>query len=237
LGTVSDEFEEQITSLDLSLYAGNMEIKLADKGGYEIRDYPTQDLKVDFSGGTLRIVDRRVNNSFSLRDIYSFNEKSPVITIYVTQQQLEKVTLSCGAGEIRMDDFSIEDLTIEAGAGTAQLNRITALECYFASGAGELSFEECDFSNVTCEVGAGDLDFSGQLRGDCSISGGVGRVKLTLDGNENDYYFNISSGVGNTSLNNRNIGGIGTDASYGSENADTTIHIDNGVGDVTIRTA
>lgn len=223
--------EEAVTALDLELYAGKLEIVVAQQGGYDIRNYPADALNISFEDGVLSIKDPHDYHG----GISASQYKNTTITVYITQDHLDYLDIEMGVGEFVFRDCSVGDFSQEMGVAESTLTNIRATHYEVDGGVGSLRYINCDFSNASFSTGTGELVFDGKLSGACSVEGAVGSISLTLRGTLDDYYFVCSQGVGEIRIGDNVIGGLGNgDFSLGNAASANRIEIESGVGSVAV---
>lgn len=149
------------------------------------------------------------------------------------------------------EDFVAEDMMIDIGAGSMDADSIRAIkgnftveagrlsvdqiavseESVFNVGAGEMVLEDADLKDITLDAGVGSVVVDGTLTGDNDITCGVGRIKLTLEGEEDDYSYDISAGIGDVDINGSSYHSKEKRIDNGSDN---NLKLDCGIGNITV---
>lgn len=222
--------DEAVTALDLDLYAGKMEIVVAEQGGYDIRNYPDGALDISFSGGKLTIKDRYHYNNLTGNPY-----NNTTITIYVTQNALDSLEVEFGVGQFIFSDCTVGEYKQSIGVAESSLTNITAQNCKIEGGVGDMTFRGCALNNADISAGVGALNFEGTLTGQCSVKGGIGSIRMTLTGTMNDHYFMCEQGLGEIRIGDNHVGGIGSgDFSLGNAGSANRIEIESGIGEINI---
>lgn len=156
-----------------------------------------------------------------------------------------KITITVPEG------FVAEDFTMDVEAGSVEAGRVNALQADFTVeagrlyvdeisvsdssiyyvGAGEMVLKDADLNNITMEAGVGGMVIEGVLTGDNDITCGVGKIELNLEGNESDYSYDISAGIGDVDINGSSYHGIDQRINNGTGN---NLRLDCGVGNITV---
>lgn len=103
------------------------------------------------------------------------------------------------------------------------------------SGVGEISIEDgfliCEKLELEC--GVGECDIYADVQKEARIEGGVGAVRLTLAGEQQDYDFDLECGLGSVKLGEREFEGAGVDRRI-DNGAGREICVECGIGSVEI---
>lgn len=150
----------------------------------------------------------------------------------------EYIDMNFGVGDISINGLNAKNGHYEFGVGNVEMERCCADRIKIDSGVGEINIKDSSFNDAIFETEVGKVTFAGVLTGKCSISTGVGEARLYLKGNYDDYYFNISAGVGGVSMDYSNGGNGGViknrSGSFGNSGASNRLDVDSGVGEVSI---
>ncbi|MBR4954346.1 MAG: DUF4097 family beta strand repeat protein, partial [Clostridia bacterium] len=134
-----------------------------------------------------------------------------------------------GAGKVRIESLSAENLELELGAGdvTAMELNITR-KADIQGGAGRVTLTECSIHNLDMEMGVGQLNMHSALSGTSELDLGVGESNITLIGSKSDYSLDISKGIGELMVEGKKVNDAGI---YGGQNRVT---INGGIGRIDI---
>lgn len=99
------------------------------------------------------------------------------------------------------------------------------------TGAGKVSIDELNTESLDLNLGAGEVDVKKLSVDDADIDCGVGKVSVELTGEEDDYSFKLSKGLGSLKLNSRDIS---DDSTIGD--GSKKVKIDGGVGAIDVKT-
>lgn len=225
--------ETPIESVSIKLAYGKIDFAVSTtKAGIEIKNYAKDVLTLEMVDNELRVHDNRWSTS-----ITDFTSKAePVITVYLNQETLQNITVEFGAGTVNLSKMNADIVSISLGAGNLSISDVVATSFTLESGAGDATFTNCTIGSFVSESGAGNLSFSGDIATSANIECGAGNVKFSLNSAESNYAFDISYGVGTFKVNGHNHSGFG-----GSDTINPAgpvkITVSAGVGDVTIQTA
>lgn len=115
------------------------------------------------------------------------------ITIWIPKDlTMHSASLSCGAGELLVDNIRAAELDLEVGAGTAEITDFTA-----------------DQLDVSCDVG--EVVVAGTANVESQIECGIGAVTYQANGAKEDYSYDLECGVGTISIGEEEFSGIDTE--------------------------
>lgn len=172
---------------------------------------------------------------FSMQRLFSWHENlTPRITITLPSDfKAKDFTLHVGAGAVEVE--KIEALTgdLSVDAGRLKINQLKLEEeSKYYIGTGEMVLEKVTANNAVIDCGVGNVEIEGRLTGDNEITCGVGRISLKLDGDRDDYDYEISAGIGNVVIDGRSYHNIDRQAINNS--ADNSLTMDCGIGNITV---
>lgn len=153
------------------------------------------------------------------------------ITVYVPADFVaDRMKLDAGAGNINIEDLEAEKLDINAGAGNINGIRITAEQVKLDGGVGNITLDQVNFTDSDIDSGVGNVKIQGSLYGNNKIDCGVGGVSLDLLQSSDDYNLRVEKGLGSIRINGEKY----SDLNWDNKNADNTLKIDGGVGNIDI---
>lgn len=115
------------------------------------------------------------------------------ITIWIPKDlTMHSASLSCGAGELMVDNIRTAELDLEVGAGTAEITDFTA-----------------DQLDVSCDVG--EVVVAGTANVESQIECGIGAVTYQANGAKEDYSYDLECGVGTISIGEEEFSSIETE--------------------------
>lgn len=160
----------------------------------------------------------------SIIGLLSDKNTDPKITITLPDKEYNKVEIAVGAGTADIDGLTARNADISVGAGemTARDFKVTG-ELDIDLGTGESTFENFDANKVDLDTGIGQTNFSGSVYGGMEADCGIGEVNITIFGRSSDYDIDVDSGIGSINVN-RNSSGRG----------DIPMNINGGIGEVNV---
>lgn len=136
------------------------------------------------------------------------------ITIWIPKDlTMHSASLSCGAGELLVDNIRAAELDLEVGAGTAEITDFTA-----------------DQLDVSCDVG--EVVVAGTANVESQIECGIGAVTYQANGAKEDYSYDLECGVGTISIGEEEFSGIDTEKRQADAGA--VIDVECNIGTVLI---
>lgn len=220
--------------------------------GLNINDYPNTSniLSVDIRASKLKIVegehlkvesDNKYISSFQDYNKLAVTEKNKSIfktkgekevIIYVPKYMIfDKVYISNGAGTINIENITAKDLELEIGAGKLEIDKITTFtNTEIDGGAGEVIIKKANISNLDLDAGVGKFTLNASIRGKSKIDAGVGELNINLLGNKDNYSIYAETGIGSITIDEDSVK---DEFTYGTGN--NKIDIDGGIGSINIR--
>lgn len=141
--------------------------------------------------------------------------------------ELSRLKLDMGAGTLYAEDLTAEEMELDLGAGRAEFARLRAEGvAKIDGGAGLLIVKDAELRELELEMGVGKVELAARLEKDSKIGAGVGKLELTLIGEEDDYRVKFDQGIGSLKQE-----GISLDNPEGK----TVVEIDGGVGAIDLK--
>lgn len=238
---MGDAGDSRVDSLNLDVYYGSVYIEENVKSSDEIC------VKIEYRKKNHRRMVEAYKDGMELNiretgSKRSRNNDSTRITIAIPRGMgedphiLKEILLKQDAGEISVDmPLTAEKINITVNAGECDVeSRLTALETLTADiSAGEINFSEIEAPELFLIAGVGELDVDQMTADDIKIDCGVGSIDATAVGRESDYDYDITSNVGEVTIDDESYAGLGTSKNI-NNGADKKMQIDCGVGSVEI---
>jgi len=218
--TVSSE----ISDLNIQINAADFYIKEGNSFSVESN---LKNLEVDEKNGCLTLKDLtkiKLNGSNAY--------ENAVLTIYVPVGTVfDNVNIKTGAGRFTVDSLSAATIGFELGAGDVTISKLIAEKsANIEGGAGRITISDGAIKNLDLEMGLGQLNLTSALTGDCNLDSGVGEMNVTLLGSKDDYELDIEKGIGNITVDGKNVTDFGS-----SGNGANEVDIHGGVGAINVR--
>lgn len=210
----------EVSILDIDLSAAQLEIRTGKEFSVESNH---KYLNVKNAEGTLTV------NEDSVVGGINFEEIKVILTI-PENQVFETAIINTGAGTVKIDAVTANKLTLDLGAGKADIGELSAtVSSRISGGAGELNIRGGELACLDFDMGVGKAVIRSRLSGNSDVDCGVGDLSLTLIGNESDYRIMLDKGLGEAVIGGERAA---DGAVYGS--GETAVDVDGGVGRVEI---
>lgn len=218
--TVSSE----ISDLNIQINAADFYIKEGNSFSIESN---LKNLEVDEKNGCLTLKDLtkiKLNGSNAY--------ENAVLTIYVPVGTVfDNVNIKTGAGRFTVDSLSAATIGFELGAGDVTISKLIAEKsANIEGGAGRITISDGAIKNLDLKMGLGQLNLTSALTGDCNLDSGIGEMNVTLLGSKDDYELDIEKGIGNITVDGKNVTDFGS-----SGNGANEVDIHGGVGAINVR--
>ena len=222
---VSDDIKtysvtSEIRDLSIRINAADLYIKEGNAFSVESN---LEHLKVAEKDGRLIIEETEI-----LRGNYT----GAVLTIYVPAGTVfDHTNLTTGAGRLTVEKLSSGTLVFQLGAGDVSINSLIATKSAdIEGGAGRITIADGMLKNLDLEMGVGQLNLTAALSGNCQLELGVGKSNITLIGNKDDYALDLEKGIGNISVDGKDVSDYGS-----SGNGMNRVEINGGIGEIRVR--
>ncbi|MDE5892547.1 MAG: DUF4097 family beta strand repeat-containing protein, partial [Acetatifactor sp.] len=127
----------------------------------------------------------------------------------------------------------VQDMAASIGAGQLLMEDIALGTLNVSLGAGELQAEDVTVENLAASIGAGNMDFSGGIYRSAEISCSMGNVSMELDGDADDFNYQLNCVAGNMEIDGDRYSGAALER-YIDNSAAKTISIDCAMGNVEV---
>ena len=194
-----------LKNVDLTIEENNSD----DQVRIQIENSGKNDISVKNNNGTLEIKDHRSKIGKTTKNI-------DVALDIPADLELEDVLVELGVGDVEIEKLLVKyTLNMKLGTGDVEIEHLSAGTLDVSCGVGNLEIEKL------------------RLEGSASIEGGVGDTRIGMLANENDFNYEISTGVGDVRIFDSEFRGLGG-AKKISNGSDKEIVIHSGVGDMEI---
>ncbi len=192
-----------VTALDINVGGCRFEVKESEDQSYYIEYKGKGKLQAYEESNVLYV------NSL-LHEVSWGTEKSEEhVILYVPEEtSLDVITLELGAGKMLLADMGADTISISLGAGDVEWKALQAKEIEFEIGAGQVVVTEAALGEVDISMGAGKCQIQGEISGDVEVDCAAGQVDLALEGEENEFNYEISCVVGNVRIGTEKYSGL-----------------------------
>lgn len=147
---------------------------------------------------------------------------------------LESAIFSVGAAELDIDNINCKMLSVDVGAGEADINNVDATENAILSiGAGEMTIKESNLNNANVDLGMGEFNFVGIIPGNLVLECGMGSASLKLEDVKENHSIISECGMGSIDIDGSSKVSFGEGVTTGSNN-NSVYNISCGMGSVDI---
>lgn len=129
-------------------------------------------------------------------------------------------------------DKEYEEFNVTLGAGSMEIEELLADTVNFKMGAGSCEILESAIDNLNLDLGMGDFSYEGRINNEADVSCAMGNVDINIQGNKDDYSYNLECALGTISYEDMNISGIGSERSGGD--GSKMIEIECVMGEVSV---
>ena len=202
-----------VNEIDADIWAGEVEIRMASEDSDEIVvETENIDRRIKFKcymdGSTLKLRTKK--------RVLGIKNGGGTIYIYIPRNySMEDISMEIGAGYLHAENAKAHKFSVEVGAGEAVIDQFTAQKAEF-------------------ECGAGSVTAAGEAAEKIDIECGIGSVTYTAPGRENDYNYKIDCGIGEVNCGSSSYSGIGAERKI-DNGADTDMSIECGIGEIVIQ--
>lgn len=237
-----DETFTDVKSIDMKIEYGEINLVEGDEFSVKADNMLDDDFEAYVKDGSWIIRENDTNDfhifgfDFSAKQMFRWNgDFTPHYTITIPRDFVaENVIIEIGAGDMLVESVNANQGIFTLGAGRITINELNITEkSEYNVGAGEMILENITANNVSVECGVGEVDIEGIISGENYIHSGVGSVNLNLQGNEDDYTYDVNAGIGSVRIGDNSYNNVsnkiinsGNDANY--------LNLDSGIGDIDI---
>lgn len=152
------------------------------------------------------------------------------ITITIPKDAgLQALDISTGIDSCTIDDIEASEFVLKAGVGEVTISNLTSDNVNIEGGVGNININNSCFGDFALECGIGAASISGRLN-NCTISSGIGEVKLEIDGNFEDYDIDMSIGIGAMYIDGKHY----QDDTRLNKGAKNKLKIEGGMGNISV---
>lgn len=198
---------QDVNSLLITARISEIKVDMNSASGcaeYSIKNIKDENFVIKVVDSKL-IVEDKTKEKFWNPVWFGNYKPTPQIILHLPKNiHFKEVIIDAGVSETHLTDLQTEHFTLSCGVGEVNIDGLTAKKsCMLNAGVGALTLRDVDITNMTVKSGVGEVDVAGKIFGMNVIEGGIGEFSLSIDGSEEDYGFDISSGLGEVCINNR----------------------------------
>lgn len=215
-----EELNDTYTHLDIDIKYSNLKIKIGEK--FEIKTNNTN-IECSQNNNKLKIIEKQ-NNWFGR------GSNQEELIVYIPENiEFEKVIIETGAGTVNIEELKAEKLKLSLGAGETLIKNIVSDNVDIDGGVGKFTIENGIINDLGLDLGVGETTINATITGNNKIDTGIGSLKLKVNGNIDDYKLKLEKGIGNITLNGKQVSNNTTIG-----DGENIIDIDGGIGEIII---
>lgn len=216
--------ETSVGNLNIENFTAKNEVEITSSvGNIEIENAYLKNPSLSTSTGNLFFKGKMDG------DVYLKSSVGNITCSLSDSNLIKRMTLKNSNGKLRVADFTSEYLLLNSGNGNVYLKNMQAKKSDITGSNGKFTFEECTLENAALDLGIGGASFLGVLKGECFIKSGIGKCLFKIKAPKENYRFKFKK----VSKPKIKINGINM-LEYGNEEAENVLHLDEGMGAVTI---
>ena len=159
---------------------------------------------------------------------------NPKIELYVPENmKFEDVVVDIGAGVADMYALNCKNMDIQVGAGECIGDRIIVGDLKCDIGVGTVTLSDVKIGKSDFEIGMGSADILGKISGDTDIRCNMGSVNMELEGNMEDYNYEVSCAAGNVTIDDEMIS-VASGSRDIDNQSDVTFDVECSMGNINI---
>lgn len=216
---------DEVSVIDADIGGGRLVIKQSDNEYFKVEISTDLKFQCFVKNGELNIK--------AFEGITDTDDSDNTVTLYIP------------------DGASIEEVEIELGAGTVDIDKLTAGSISFDVGAGKVNVDNMDAHKVSAELGAGKIDingtamdaeididmgsfkWTGNISRNVELSCDMGSVDIGLKEDEKGHNYKISCSAGKVAVGGKEYTSVSGDMDI-DNGAPGTFDIDCSMGKVNI---
>ncbi len=233
-----------VTDIDLDIEYAEVKVIQGDSFSIDAENIPENGLESYVENGTWIVKQSgdHVLNFFGekiqlgyIRGHRWWNYDYPKITITIPADfTADSFKLEVGAGNVNIEEVIAlkADFNVQAGQLVIE-DALISNESNYTVGAGNMELKNIKANDISVDCGAGQVFIEGKITGNNDITCGVGHIELNLEGEEDDYSYDIESGLGDINIENKHYHSI-TDKRINNDGAVGAFKLDCSVGNITV---
>lgn len=227
---VTDKFSEAIAGLEIDTDLANITVKSSD----------VDEITVSLEDGYLNYYDVKIDGDM-LHISYDVGahtfKQGPKITVEVPEGVvLEHIYANTDLGEVKILNLRqpLVDLTINANLGNVKVEDCKVNGSGVITAAlGNIEVDDSYFERLELSADTGNIEFSGRIKEDLGAQADMGNIDVELDGDVEDYNFELTSDMGNVTFGGqKREGSMGGEYTAYHTDADAYIFLNCDMGDV-----
>jgi hypothetical protein len=236
-----EESYDGIDNIDMQIEYGDVKIIEGDEFSIDAKNLADKGMESYVNDGTWTIRQSEdyfnvFGMRFSARQLTRWNNNlAPHITITIPKEFVAKnISLNISAGSVMAEAIQAESGEFKVDAGKLEINHLViGAKSQYSVGAGEMILKNIEVNDITVVCGIGNIEIAGAITGDNEIKCGIGKVELNVIGEEEDYSYEVNSGIGNVSINDNNYHNLSNHI-INNDGAANYFYLDCGIGNIIV---
>lgn len=156
-----------------------------------------------------------------------------LLTLSVPNTAFSDVSIDFGAGTANLSSLKCDTLNINVGAGELTLDGTDCNDISADCGAGAILIKDGKTQNADFEVGMGELVYEGFINDALCAEVGMGNITLQIRDTQEDHNYDLECGMGNITLGEKTYRGFAVEKEINNNaNSDYTLQCSMGNIDV-----
>jgi hypothetical protein len=237
-----NESYQDVKNIDFNFQYGNVEIVKGNSFSIDAWNYPKDNLRSYVSNGTWYIEEdkskeyvRILGFEVPAKEFYGWRRFAPEIRITIPEDfEASDFNLVVSAGDVTVEEIMAQKGYLEVSAGRISIDKLQIKESSeYHIGAGQIKIKNADIKDIEVECSVGSVVIEGTVTGDNDITCDIGSVKFELDGEEEDYSYDVNVDIGNIKINHKNYHNL-SDKVYKHNGADNKLSLNCNIGNITV---
>lgn len=166
---------------------------VSQSGDITAQDFSSDGLTISSNSGDLTCLNLQTNTA-------TLSNFSGVTSLQNFTSDVVTATSFSGEIELLNSNFN-NSMTVNNLSGAITLDDVTSNSAEITGNSGRIEGTLISFDDVNLSTFSGKIDVSGNINQKCIASSSSGKITLTLDGVQEDYKLDLSSGSGKINVN------------------------------------
>ncbi|MCR5355945.1 MAG: DUF4097 domain-containing protein [Lachnospiraceae bacterium] len=226
-----DSLKVDVASIDVNIQEGD-----SYRIEYTVRE--GMEPKITESSGKLTV---KQPDSVGMGFNFGFDTQPNVYNITVPKGSSIDIDAESASGEITIRDIDIsgkveassgditisgsegKELSVETSSGKISCDSVEVKSADFKASSGEINLSGITADEVKCNTSSGDVELKDSKVSDVEMEASSGEIEIELDGDEDDYSYDISASSGDIKVN--------------GQTAEKRFEKDGGKGKISVKTS
>lgn len=219
------DIELDLDTCDINIYKSDA-YKLTVKNGIKDSIHVTTD------NNTLKIKQDKIvqkHNSITFFGIHWQAPDNITIDLYIpSDAKFDNFIFSSSVGDIDLESINAKSTQIHSDVGDISITYINSDKTDISTRVGNIHIKSGNINNVNIINDVGDIDISSKLNGINHIKNRVGDIEMNVKGNNNDFYIDADTNIGECDISGDSKSG------NGNQSSDNQLIVTNDIGKIEI---